>query len=47
LAKAFYGIANAGPAPIALARIAALYAIEKRIRGRSAEEHARNALGTR
>jgi Transposase IS66 family len=39
--RRFYEIAKAGPAPIAqeaLARIAALYAIEKRIRGRSAAE---------
>ena len=39
--RRFYEIAKAGPAPIAqeaLPRIAALYAIEKRIRGHSAEE---------
>jgi hypothetical protein len=39
--RRFYEIAKAGPAPIAqeaLARMAALYAIEKRIRGRSAAE---------
>jgi transposase len=39
--RRFYEIAKAGPAPIAqeaLARIAALYAIEKTIRGRSAAE---------
>jgi transposase len=39
--RRFYEIAKTGPAPIAqeaLARIAALYAIEKRIRGRSAAE---------
>ena len=38
--RRFYEIAKSGPAPIAqeaLARIAALYAIEKRIRGRSAD----------
>jgi transposase len=41
--RRFYEIAKAGPAPIAseaLARIAALYAIEKTIRGRSAAERA-------
>jgi transposase len=39
--RRFYELAVAGPAPIAseaLARIAGLYAIEKEIRGRSAEE---------
>ena len=39
--RRFYELAAAGPAPIAseaLERIAALYAIEKDIRGRSAEE---------
>jgi transposase len=39
--RRFYEIAKTGPAPIAqeaLTRIAALYAIEKRIRGRSAAE---------
>ena len=41
LRRRFYDIAEGGPAPIAseaLARIAALYAIEKTIRGRSADE---------
>jgi len=41
LRRRFYNIAENGPAPIAseaLARIAALYAIEKTIRGRSADE---------
>jgi transposase len=41
LRRRFYDIAQGGPAPIAseaLARIAALYAIEKTIRGRSAAE---------
>jgi hypothetical protein len=41
LRRRFYDIAKSGPAPIAseaLERIAALYAIEKTIRGRSADE---------
>ena len=41
LRRRFFDIAESGPAPIAseaLARIAALYAIEKTIRGRSADE---------
>jgi transposase len=41
LRRRFFDIAESGPAPIAseaLARIAALYAIEKAIRGRSADE---------
>ncbi len=41
LRRRFFDIAEGGPAPIAseaLARIATLYAIEKTIRGRSAEE---------
>jgi transposase len=41
LRRRFFDVAEGGPAPIAseaLARIAALYAIEKTIRGRSAEE---------
>ena len=41
LRRRFFDVAQGGPAPIAseaLARIAALYAIEKTIRGRSAEE---------
>ena len=41
LQRRFFDIAEGGPAPIAseaLARIAALYAIEKSIRGRSAAE---------
>ena len=44
LRRRFYDIAENGPAPIAseaLARIAALYAIEKTISGRSAEERRR------
>jgi hypothetical protein len=41
LRRRFFDVVQDGPAPIAseaLARIAALYAIEKTIRGRSADE---------